>query len=165
MVTELNFHQDSAMSEIQHLPKELEQMIDEAVRQDFEVHPINEEDRQNDMYKAMKFALKCSYTTIFYERKVITLNKWPVIPPVQYLFGFKPTEGLCLFTTKKQHKDMLCDSPIRELSKDCFLTQSLQYILVEAGNWRIWSYVPVCCSNDTCPVKSRDFQMRKNLFE
>jgi hypothetical protein len=149
------------------LPKALEAMIDQAVAQDFKdgVLKPEPEDLKNDMYKAMKFALECAHVKILYERKVITLNREPFIPKVQYLFGFKPTDGLCIFTQKKAHKIALCDSPIRELARSCFLTQSLMYILVEAKEFRVWSYVPVCCSNDTCPQKGRPFGLRKNLFE
>ena len=116
------------------------------------------------MYKAIKFAFMQSHTPILYERKVLS-DKAPVIPAVQFLFGYPPNEsGFCIYTDKQAHKQMLCDSPIRELSKSCFLTQSLQYILVEADNFRVWSYSPVCCSDETCPVKTRDLEMRKSLF-
>jgi hypothetical protein len=145
------------------LPKELEDMIDNAVAQDFRVIPISAADRQNDMYKAIRFSLNLSQINVLYERKVLS-DKAPVIPAVQFLFGFRPADGLCVFTNKKEHKEMLCDSPIRELSKSCFLTQSLQYILIEADNFRVWGYIPVCCSSDTCPAKTRDFEMRKSLF-
>jgi hypothetical protein len=165
MASDLNFNficSDNSET-LEYLPKELEILIDEAISRDFKVYPLIESDRQNDMYKAFKFALSCSHTAILYERKVIS-DKAPVIPREQFIFGFRPTEGLCIFAHKKEHKEMLCDSPIRELSKVCFLTQSLQYALVEADNFRVWSYLPVCCSNDTCPAKARDLEMRQTLF-
>lgn len=164
MSSDLNFNFCSDDSTpMEYLPKELEHLIDEAISRDFQVLPVTEEDRKNDMFKALKFALGYSHTTILYERKVIS-DKAPVIPRVQFVFGFRPTEGLCIFADKKEHKEMLCDSPIRELSKVCFLTQSLQYVLVEADKFRVWSYIPVCCCGDTCPAKTRDLEMRKSLF-
>jgi len=148
------------------IPKALELEIDKALAMDFtEVCPISPEDKNNDMYKAVKFTLDSHRVKILYERKVITLNKEPIIPRVQFILGFRPTDGLCFLTTKEDHKVNLCDSPIRELAKQCFLTQSLMYILVETGAFKVWSYVPVCCgSNDSCPNKTRPLEIRKTLF-
>ncbi len=166
MASELDGNNLPGFMDEEILPKSLETMIDDAVKQDFsEIQFVTDEDRQNDMYKAMKFGLECAHVKILYERKVITIGKEPVIPREQFLFGFRPTEGLCIFTQKKAHKIALCDSPIRELAKQCFLTQSLQYILVETKEFRVWSYVPVCCGNDTCSLKKRPLHIRQDLFE
>lgn len=142
-------------------------MIDKSVIQDFiSVQKLTPEDHQNDMYKAIQFSFKSSHIEIVYERKVISSDENSiVIPHEQYLFGFRPTDGLCIFTQKDQHKAMLCDGPIRELANECPLTQSLQYVLVPLNEFRVWSYIPVCCSTDTCPVKSRPLDLRRNLFE
>ena len=149
------------------LPPYLEEMIDKSVIQDFvSVNKLTPEDRQNDMFKAIKFSFKSSHIEIVYERKVISSDeKSIVIPREQFLFGFRPTDGLCIFTQKDQHKAMLCDGPIRELARECPLTQSLQYVLVPLNEFRVWSYIPVCCSTDTCPVKTRPFNLRRDLFE
>ena len=145
-----------------------EEMIDGAVTQDFrQVQKLSDEDRKNETYTSMKFSLQNASVEILYERVVISedTQSW-VIPHKQFLFGFKPTEGLCIFSNKEQHKSMLCDGPIRELAKRCLLTQSLQYILVPVNEFRVWSYIPVCCSSDeTCPIKTRPFGLRRNLFE
>lgn len=149
------------------LPPYLEKMIDEAVAQDFaEIKKLTDEDHQNDMYKAISFSFDAGNVEVMYERKVISYDTQSlVIPHEQYLFGFRPTDGLCIFSQKAEHKAMLCDGPIRELAKACPLTQSLQYVLVPLDSFNVWSYIPVCCSNiDTCPVKTRPFEIRKNLF-
>ena len=150
------------------IPIYLEKMIDDAVAQDFlHVHKLTDEDHHNDTYTAMIYSLRAAGVDVLYERVVISedTHSW-VIPHKQYLFGFKPTEGLCIFSNKEQHKSMLCDGPIRELAKHCPLTQSLQYILVPIHEFRVWSYIPVCCSSDeTCSIKTRPFGLRRNLFE
>ncbi|MHA1775319.1 MAG: hypothetical protein ACTSWC_01010 [Promethearchaeota archaeon] len=149
------------------IPQSLERMIDEAIEQDFvEVLPITEEDRLNDMYKAIMFSFNSAYVEILYERKVISKDQLSlVIPHEQFLFGFKPTDGLCIFSNKEAHKEMLCDGPVRELARQCPLTQSLQYILVPLNDFQVWSYIPICCSNkDTCPLKTRPLAYRRDLF-
>ena len=150
------------------LPPYLEEMIDKSVIQDFvSVNKLSPEDRQNDMYKAIQFSFKSAHIEIVYERKVISSDEHSiVIPREQFLFGFTPTEGLCIFSQKDQHKAMLCDGPIRELATACPLTQSLQYVLVPLNSFNVWSYIPVCCSqHDTCPVKTRPLAFRRELFE
>ena len=150
------------------LPPYLEKMIDEAIIQDFiEARKITDEDRKNDMYKAIMFSLNAAQIEVVYERKVISQDQNSiVIPHEQFLLGFHPTGGLCIFSQKAEHKAMLCDGPIRELAQACPLTQSLQYILVPLYKFRVWSYIPVCCNtNDTCPYKARPLEYRRELFK
>jgi hypothetical protein len=151
----------------EELTPNLIKIIDEAIGQDFdEVCQISDEDRKNDMYKAIKFALDAAHIKILYNRKVITENKEPVIPYAQFIFGFKHADGLCIFTQKRHHKEMLCDGPLQEVAKKCVLTQSLQYILVESKSFKVWSFIPICCSNsDSCGVKKNPLHLRRNLFE
>jgi hypothetical protein len=168
MESNLNFHfnlnRDDGPDEV--LPKYLAEMIDNSVRQDFvDAVELTAADRENSMYKAMRFALECAHVKILYERKVLS-DKAPIIPREQFLFGFRPTDGLCIFVQKKAHKTMLCDGPIRELAKQCILTQSLQYVLVETQEFKVWSYIPVCCSiHENCPYKVRPLDMRRGLFD
>lgn len=149
------------------IPSYLEKMIDEAIAQDFEeVRKLTEEDRINDMYKAIMFSFNAAHVEVLYERKVISADTHSiVIPHEQFLFGFRPTDGLCIFSQKSQHKAMLCDGPIRELATACPLTQSLQYVLIPLDTFNVWSYIPVCCSSlDTCAGKTRPLNLRKDLF-
>ncbi len=162
---ELNLNMNLNGNEI--IPQSLEQMIDEAIEQDFvEVRTISDEDRNNEMYKAMMFSFDSAHVEVLYERKVVSEDKLSlVIPHEQFLFGFRPTDGLCIFSNKESHKEMLCDGPVRELARQCPLTQSLQYILVPLNNFQVWSYIPVCCSSeDSCPLKTRPFNYRRDLF-
>ncbi len=148
------------------LPKYLVETIDKAVNQDFFiVRSLSPEDRENEMYKAIQFAFEAARTDVVYERVVIS-DKAPVIPEKQFLFGFRPTgANFCIFTQKSSHKKMLCDSPVRELAKTCILTQSLQYVLLEADSFKVWGYIPVCCSDhDHCPNKARPVGMRRELY-
>lgn len=160
----LDFGSDDSAEEV--IPKYVIDMIDESVRQDFvKVLELTPPDRENSMYKAMRFALTCAHVKVLYERKVIS-DKAPVIPREQFLIGFRPTDGLCIFVQKKAHKTMLCDGPIRELAKQCILTQSLQYVLVQTTEFKVWSFIPICCSmHETCPYKVRPLDMRRNLFD
>ncbi len=164
---ESNFDMVDSFGGINQIPKHLENLIDDSVMQDFlEVLPLTPEDRKHEMYKAIKFSFDAGHIEILYERKVISSDtESRVVPHEQFLFGFRPSEGLCIFTQKKQHKEMLCDGPIRELAQHCFLTQSLQYTLVPLNEFRVWSYIPVCCNEGTCPLKTRPLALRKELFE
>jgi len=150
------------------LPTYLEDMIDKAIGQDFvEVLHLTPADHEAEVYKAIMYSFLSAHVEILYERIVRSTDKESrVIPYEQYLFGFRPTEGLCILTQKKQHKAMLCDGPIRELAKQCPLTQSLQYVLVPKNQFRVWSYIPICCSDDdTCALKSRPLSIRRDLFQ
>ena len=106
------------------LKKELEELIDKAVSQDFTIHELSVLDRQNDSYKALKFTLSFTKITVKYEKKVETEN-FPVIPQFQYLFGFTPNEGACLFVDKEEHKNVLCEGPLDDINKSCSLIHSL----------------------------------------
>ncbi len=165
---ELNFTLPNLISEYESIPKYLETMIDEALKRDFiKIKRVTPEDQQNDMYKAMKFSFDAGRVEVVFERKVYSsAEKSKYIPRVQFLFGFYPTDGLCIFTQKKSHKEMLCDGPIRELATKCPLTQSLQYILVPFDQFRVWSYIPVCCDeHETCAIKNRPLKLRRELFQ
>ncbi len=164
---ETNFDESDTFGGFNQIPKYLEDLIDDSVKQDFlEVLPLTPEDRKHEMYKAIKFSFEAGQIDILYERKVLSSDKESrVIPAEQFLFGFRPSEGLCIFTQKKQHKEMLCDGPIRELAKHCVLTQSLQYTLVPLNEFRVWSYIPICCNEGTCPLKTRPLDLRRDLFE
>jgi hypothetical protein len=143
------------------LPQSLEKMIDDAVGLDFEVHQLTEEDRQNEFYKALVFALRCSRTPILYERAVIS-DQTPVVPRLQFLFAVRPTGNLCFFTQKQSHKRVLCnESNLR----NCFLIQGLMYLLVESERFAVWSYAPQCCTTEeNCPLSTLGLELRRTLF-
>ena len=112
---ETNFGESDSFGSDNQIPQYLEDLIDDSVKQDFvEVLPLTPEDLKHDMYKAIKFSFNAGHIDILYERKVISSDKESlVVPHEQFLFGFRPSEGLCIFTQKQQHKEMLCDGPIR----------------------------------------------------
>lgn len=145
------------------LHQDLETLIDKAISQDFIVHKISDEDRQNDSYKALKFTLSFNNIETVYERKVES-EKYPVIPKYQYLFGFYPKDGLCIYVDKKEHKTALCEGPLEEINKSCSLIQSLMYLLVPIDKFEVYSYIPGCCEIN-CPNSAKQFNLRINLFE
>jgi hypothetical protein len=145
------------------ITKDLEGLIDKAVSRDFIIHNISFEDKQNDSYKALEFTLTFNNITIAYKRKVES-EKYPVIPRYQYLFGFYPREGLCVFVNKKEHKIALCDGPLKEISSTCSLIHSLMYLLIPADKFEVFSYLPACCELN-CPNSPKQFNLRINLFE
>lgn len=145
------------------ISQELETLIDKAVSQDFIIHPITEEDKKNDSYKALSFSLKFNNIKIEYARKVES-EKYPVIPRYQYLFGFYPQEGLCLYVNKDEHKKALCDGPLEEISNTCSLVHSLIYLLVPLNKFEVYSYLPACCELN-CPNSPHQFNLRIDLFE
>ncbi|MHA1803883.1 MAG: hypothetical protein ACTSU4_05055, partial [Promethearchaeota archaeon] len=98
------------------LNKELENLIDKAVSRDFIIHEISEKDKITDSYKALQFTLTFNNITIEYQRKVES-ERFPVIPKFQFLFGFYPRDGLCLFVNKQEHKKALCDGPLEQINK------------------------------------------------
>jgi len=145
------------------LKKGLVELIDQAVSQDFIIHDISEQDKKNDSYKALKFTLSFNKIQIEYERKVETEN-YPVIPQFQYLFGFKPNDGICLFVDKITHKGLLCDGPLDEINGSCQLIHSLMYLLVPVGRFEVYSYLPTCCELN-CINSPKQYDLRINLFE
>ena len=142
---------------------ELENLIDQAVSRDFIVHEISEEDKVNDSYKALQFTLSFNSINIKYKRKVES-EKYPIVPKYQYLFGFYPREGLCLFVNKKEHKTALCDGPLDDINKTCSLIHSLIYLLVPTDKFEVNSYLPGCCEIN-CPNSPKQYILRINLYQ
>lgn len=145
------------------LDKTLENLIDQAVSRDFIIHKINDEDKENDSYKALDFTLSFNNIEKKYERKVES-EKYPVIPKYQYLFGFYPEDGLCVYVNKQKHKTALCDGPLEEINKSCSLIHSLMYLLVPTDKFEVYSYLPGCCEIN-CPNSAKQFNLRISLFE
>ncbi|MHA1731176.1 MAG: hypothetical protein ACTSU5_04500 [Promethearchaeota archaeon] len=144
------------------LAKALESMIDEAVSREFEVRELTDQDRENNSYKAIRFTLEFNGIEVKYVRKVISPNT-PVVPREQYLFGFSPKEGLCLLTTKHEHKFVLCETPLKE---DCMLINSLTYLLVQKDEFKVWSYIPPCvgCNDINCKTRDLGIELRTKLY-
>jgi len=145
------------------ISEELEALIDKAVSRDFILHQISEEDKNNDSYKALSFTLTFNNIQIEYERKVET-TKYPVIPRYQYLFGFNPKEGLCIFVNKEEHKRALCDGPLEEISSKCSMVHSLMFLLVSTDKFEVYTYLPACCELN-CANSPKQYDLRINLFE
>jgi hypothetical protein len=144
------------------LSKSFIELIDKAVTNDFIVKEITEEDKANDFYKSMKFTLTFNQIKILYERKVIT--HLFILPKVQYLFGFRPKEGLCLLVNKKVHKHVLCDGPLADLNDKCFLVNNIQYLLVQSDSFKVWSYVPACPCDHACANTPKALELRTKLY-
>jgi hypothetical protein len=144
------------------ISKELHELIDRAVSRDFIIHEISNEDRENDSYKALEFTLAFNKIAIKYQRKVES-SKYPVIPRYQFLFGFEPRDGLCLYVNKQEHKKALCDGPLEDISKSCSLIHSLMYLLVPADKFEVYSYLPACCELN-CPNSPKQYNLRINLY-
>ncbi len=142
--------------------KDLDELIDKAISRDFIIHAVSEEDHQNDSYKALLFTLTFNKIRIQYERKVET-TKALKIPKFQYLFGFNPNEGLCVFVNKKEHKRVLCDGPLEEISKTCLLVHSLVYLLVPTNKFQVYSYYPTCCELN-CVNHPKQYELRTRLY-
>jgi hypothetical protein len=145
------------------ISKDLELLIDKAVSRDFIIHKIDDEDKKRNSYKALEFTLSFNNITIEYQRKVET-EKYPVIPRFQYLFGFKPSEGLCLYVNKDVHKKALCDGPLEDINNACSLIHSLMYLLVPSDKFEVYSYLPACCEVN-CLNSPKQYNLRINLFE
>ncbi len=145
------------------LNKELENLIDKAVSRDFIIHEISEKDKITDSYKALQFTLTFNNITIEYQRKVES-ERFPVIPKFQFLFGFYPRDGLCLFVNKQEHKKALCDGPLEQINKSCVLIHSLMYLLVPSDRFEVYSYLPACCELN-CPNSPKQYNLRIKLFE
>ena len=145
------------------ITQDLANLIDKAVSRDFIIHPINEQDRKTDSYKALKFTLDFNNINIEYERKVES-EKAPIIPRFQYLFGFYPKEGLCLYVNKQEHKKALCDGPLEGIAKTCKLVHSLYYLLVPKDRFEPYSYLPACCEIN-CFNSPKQYDLRISLFD
>ena len=141
---------------------DLKNLIDKAVYRDFIIHPITMEDKANDSYKALKFTLDFNNIEIEYERKVES-DKAPVIPKFQYLFGFTPTEAMCMYVNKQEHKQVLCEGPLEKISKTCSLVHSLYYLLVPLKKFEVYTYYPSCCEAN-CANSPKQYDLRINLF-
>ncbi|GAB4320578.1 MAG: hypothetical protein Kow0069_24590 [Promethearchaeota archaeon] len=144
------------------LPQSLVELIDSAVSRDFEIHPVAPEDEAVDSFRALKFTLEFNGIEVLYCRRVVSPNT-PVVPREQYLFGFRPKDGLCLLTTKHEHKRVLCDGPFLE---DCLLMNSLSYLLVQKDQFKVWSYIPPCvgCSEVDCKNRDVGIELRTKLY-
>ena len=138
------------------------ELIDKAVSKDFIVKDVTDEDRENDFYKSLKFTLNFTGIKILYERKVITHNF--ILPKVQYLFGFKPREGLCLMVNKKVHKEVVCDGPLAALNEQCIMVNSLMFLLVQSDFFKVWSYIPVCPCEEECVNTPLALELRTRLY-
>ena len=121
------------------ISEELGALIDKAVSRDFVIHKISEEDKNTNSYKALSFTLSFNNVRIMYERKVETM-KHTVMPKFQYLFGFNPEEGLCIFVYKEEHKKALCDGPLEDISNTCSMVHSLMYLIVPTDKFEVYTY-------------------------
>ena len=144
------------------ISKELELLIDKAVSQDFTIHKISEQDEEIDSFKALKFSLSFNNITIEYQRKVES-SKYPKLPRFQFLFGFLPKEGICLYVNKPMHKTALCDGPLEEINSKCLLIHSLIYLLIPEDKFEVYSYLPSCCEAN-CSNSPKQYNLRINLY-
>ena len=146
------------------LPIFLEKMIDESVSFDFKIERISIEDQDNEMYQLMKKSLEFSNISVMYERRVIS-DQYPVIPKIQYLFGFKPVDGLCLLTANKKHKEVLCDGELFEIIRNSTsFIHSIMYLLVEQKKFQVWSYLPSDRNITEIEMGKQSLQLRRKLF-
>ena len=66
------------------IEKDLENLIDQAVSQDFIIHEITDADKKNDSYKALKFTLSFNRVnpqiseTVKKLRWICTKSKWSI---------------------------------------------------------------------------------------
>ena len=144
------------------ISKYLEGLIDKAISKDFIIHELSKEDKESDIFKSIIFTLTFSNIKIEYQKKVESVN-YPIIPRYQFLFGFYPRDGLCLFVKKKEHKKALCDGPLEEISKTCSLVHSLIYLLVPTDKFEVYSYMPACCEVN-CDNSPKQYALRIDLF-
>jgi hypothetical protein len=148
------------------LTAELIQRVDKAVSIDFTVKEISDNDRSNPYYKAMVDMLNEYYhTKVLYERVVISSNK--LLPTLQYLFGFKHKEGMCLILNKPMHKVIACSPGLERLNQGCFLINGLQFILHEVEQDKRWCYVPHClCEHEPrCELTPHAMHLRRKLWD
>jgi hypothetical protein len=111
----------------------------------------------------MKYSLEFSGVTILYERKVLS-EKFPVIPKVQFLFGFTQSR-VYVFYENKLHKEVLCDGKLFEMVRQSTnFVHSIQYILVEEEKFNVWSYLPMAINDDNSSDLSIGIELRRKLF-
>ena len=144
------------------ISKYLEDLIDKAVSKDFIIRELSKEDKESDIFKSIIFTLNFSNIIIEYQKKVESIN-YPVIPRYQFLIGFYPRDGLCLFVKKKEHKKALCDGPLEQISKTCSLVHSLIFLLVPIDKFEVYSYLPSCCEIN-CDNSPKQYALRIDLF-
>ncbi|MBN2150689.1 MAG: hypothetical protein JW839_04495 [Candidatus Lokiarchaeota archaeon] len=160
MAAHLDNHDDS-----DPLPEGLIDLVDKAVKSDFIVMEITDEDRENPYYKSMRSMLEDFYNTrILYERKVIASSF--ILPRLQFLFGFKHKEGMCLVLEKPWHKLVACGDDLDVLNQNCFLVNRLQFLLQEVESDKRWCYVPLClCEHSKeCELTKRANSLRLSLW-
>nr|MDO8118412.1 hypothetical protein [Candidatus Sigynarchaeota archaeon] len=137
-------------------------LIDKAIMNDFIVKEITEEDRKNIHYQALKDTLHNAYqTVVLYERRVF--SQMDILPKLQYLFGFKPRDGICLFLNKPMHKVIACRD-LAKLNQGCFLVNKFQFLLTESDADKTWCFVPLCPCEDTCELVSTARDLRTRLW-
>ncbi len=137
-------------------------LIDKAVQNDFIVKEITEEDMRNIHYKALKDTLHNAYQTdVLYERRVF--SHLEILPKLQYLFGFKPRDGICLFLNKPIHKVIACHD-LTKLNQGCYLVNGLQFLLTESDADKTWCFVPLCPCEQTCELVSTAKDLRTRLW-
>jgi hypothetical protein len=145
------------------LSKAFIDLIDKAVANDFLVKEITDEDRKNIYYQAMKTTLNEAFQTkILYERKVFT--GLAVLPKVQFLFGIKPRDALCLILHKPIHKVVTCGGFLAKLNNNCFLVNGLQFLLEQSDADKAWCYVPKCPCDKTCELTPQALELRTILW-
>ncbi|MHA1820357.1 MAG: hypothetical protein ACTSU2_15085 [Promethearchaeota archaeon] len=153
------------IADLDFLPAFIEESIEKAVNIDFKVKTLEREDLKNPNLNALLESLEMSRIKVLYKRKVISrYHSDPIVPKVQYLVGFRPADGLCLYTENKIHKEILCDGMLSELSKNSANpVHALYYLLMEAEVFRIWCYVPYV-EEDGSMQENLGLEMRIKLF-
>ena len=141
----------------------LEKTIDDIISADFlQIEPLTKSDLDNTGLKRILYFLNINKSQIKYMKKVHSTIA-PVVPEIQIMIGFNPTDGLCFVSKHEKHKKFLCGDYIRELLDSCPLVHSLQYMLLDPKSGDIWAYVPPKC-NKYCPVDSQRTSFRQFLF-
>jgi hypothetical protein len=138
-------------------------LVDGAVSMDFSIAPISTDDKANKYYHETRAALvDVLNIAIVYERHVTTRIKF--LPKRQFLFGFKPQEGLCFLVNKKIHKQIVCGGRLAEITEKCLLVNSLQFMLAQADDYRYWAYVPPCVCTTPCTLSQKALTLRTILY-
>jgi len=154
---------DENGSSLEEITKDLADRIDNAVGIDFSVMALAEDDKSNKFYLELKGALDVAFQTKpLYERKVIATNA--ILPKVQFLFGFKPRDGMCLILQKPMHKIVACSEDLATLNDHCYLVNKLQFLLQEVDNDRTWCYVPKCPCEQACELTEKAGKLRMELW-